>query len=192
MKVRMSLYESYRLFGRIFLRYALLKPGMKSNSARLFPWEHGTPMYPITAVTHLENHCWLMPLERKKKVVCGGDLPSLAYSFPTASPLDGFSTFRRMQWSTYQISWNTRNDKSFKLTRDCVIDLSIIVTPNNMWTWFFVLSDCELISRILWEVYVHSRIWKKLFFESNSLPLIFTHQSIVYVSLINQFNTQDL
>jgi len=83
----------------------------------------------------------------EKKRCMSGDLSSFAYFFPTASPLDGFSTFRRRMQCSYRISWNTRNDKSFKLTRDCVIDLSIIVTANMCSSIVIVLSDCELISQ---------------------------------------------
>jgi len=135
-----------RLFGRIFLRYTLLKSGMKSNSARL---SHGNTTRRCTRLP--QSHILKITVDwchwSEKKRCMSGDLSSFAYFFPTASPLDGFSTFRRRMQCSYRISWNTRNDKSFKLTRDCVIDLSIIVTANMCSSIVIVLSDCELISQ---------------------------------------------
>lgn len=60
----------HRLFGRIFLRYALLKPGVTSNFAGL---SHGNTQYSdvpgYRILTYLKNHCWLMPLVREKKKI---------------------------------------------------------------------------------------------------------------------------
>lgn len=112
-----------RLLGRIFPpRTFEAKREVQFRS--LVPWEY-TLTYSVTAVAHLENHCWLMPLAQGKK--SWSEESQLSHPSRLFHPLNGISTFRLRMRRANPIEFREMREMTDFLS-DKGVDLSIIVT----------------------------------------------------------------
>lgn len=84
---------------------------------------HSMPTFPVTAVTQLENHCWLMPLEREKMFRRRRSILASFGGFPWFSTIFDECNGNPIEFRGIREMTDPSNRQ-----RDYVIDPSIIVT----------------------------------------------------------------